>query len=308
MRRSGDDTLAGLMASHGRYTILGKLADGGMAEIFLAVQHGRGGLREARRPQADPDRILRGPAVPQHAARRGAHLDEPPAQQHRPGAGSGAGGRALLPGARAGRRLGSGASPAPRARGRHASWPRGAGPLRGGRVCRALAYAHAKRGGDGKPLGIVHRDVSPNNVLISDQGEVKLADFGIAKAERKREQTAAGVIKGKVAYMSPEQAIGGRIDARSDIFSAGVDAVPDDDGRRPFEAGERPGVAASGCSGASSTPPEKAKPTVGPGVASIIMRAMRLDPERALPDGGRDAARTSSGSLRTSFTRPGRRS
>src|SRR6185436_1719258 len=102
-------------------------------------------------------------------------------------------------------------------------------------VCRALAYAHAKTRDD-RPLGIVHRDISPNNVLISDQGEVKLTDFGIAKAQRKREQTAAGVIKGKVAYMSPEQAIGGVIDKRSDIFSTGSMLYRMLTDRLPFEA------------------------------------------------------------------------
>ena len=82
-------------------------------------------------------------------------------------------------------------------------------------VCRALAYAHGKTDGQ-RALGIVHRDISPHNVLLSEQGEVKLTDFGIAKAMNKREQTGTGVVKGKVAFMSPEQAMGKPIDARSD--------------------------------------------------------------------------------------------
>src|SRR4029450_117406 len=104
-------------------------------------------------------------------------------------------------------------------------------------VCRALSYAHGK-GRDGKPLGIVHRDISPNNVLISDQGEIKLTDFGIAKAQRKREQTAAGVIKGKVAYMSPEQALGTSVDRRSDIFSVGSMLFRMVTEKLPFDAGD----------------------------------------------------------------------
>ena len=89
-------------------------------------------------------------------------------------------------------------------------------------VANALDHAHRKRDHGGKSLGIVHRDVSPQNVLISYGGEVKLVDFGIAKATMKARQTAAGVIKGKYYYMSPEQAWGDSIDFRSDIFSAGI--------------------------------------------------------------------------------------
>lgn len=89
-------------------------------------------------------------------------------------------------------------------------------------VASALDHAHRKRDHGGKSLGIVHRDVSPQNVLISYAGEVKLVDFGIAKATMKARQTAAGVIKGKYYYMSPEQAWGDPIDFRSDIFSAGI--------------------------------------------------------------------------------------
>ncbi len=86
----------------------------------------------------------------------------------------------------------------------------------------ALDHAHRKKDHSGKPLGIVHRDVSPQNVLVSYSGEVKLVDFGIAKATMKARQTAVGVIKGKYYYMSPEQAWGDKIDHRSDIFSAGI--------------------------------------------------------------------------------------
>src|SRR5215510_4437821 len=92
----------------------------------------------------------------------------------------------------------------------------------GKEVASALDHAHRKRDHAGKPLGIVHRDVSPQNVLISYSGEVKLVDFGIAKATMKARQTAVGVIKGKYYYMSPEQAWGDQIDWRSDIFSAGI--------------------------------------------------------------------------------------
>jgi serine/threonine-protein kinase len=86
----------------------------------------------------------------------------------------------------------------------------------------ALDHAHRKKDHSGRSLRIVHRDVSPQNVLISYSGEVKLVDFGIAQATMKARQTAVGVIKGKYYYMSPEQARGDRIDHRSDIFSAGI--------------------------------------------------------------------------------------
>jgi tRNA A-37 threonylcarbamoyl transferase component Bud32 len=85
-----------------------------------------------------------------------------------------------------------------------------------------LGYAHELRDYDGRPLGIIHRDVSPHNIFVTYDGHTKLVDFGIAKAALSSTETEVGVLKGKVAYMSPEQALGHRIDARSDLFAMGI--------------------------------------------------------------------------------------
>ena len=89
-------------------------------------------------------------------------------------------------------------------------------------VCEGLDYAHNKRDAQGRELHLVHRDISPQNVLIGYEGEVKLIDFGIAKAAGKASKTQAGILKGKFGYMSPEQVRGLPIDRRSDIFSVGI--------------------------------------------------------------------------------------
>src|SRR4051812_12602612 len=103
-----------------------------------------------------------------------------------------------------------------------------------GALCRGLAYVHT-RARNGKPLGIVHRDVTPQNVMLSREGEVKLADFGIAKAVGKSEKSATGIIKGKFAYMSPEQSLGQPLDGRSDLFSVGSLLYLLVTGKKPFD-------------------------------------------------------------------------
>jgi serine/threonine-protein kinase len=86
----------------------------------------------------------------------------------------------------------------------------------------ALQYAHTKRDRDGHALGIVHRDVSAGNIIVSAQGEVKLADFGIVKSNRRVSKTQMGMVKGNANFMSPEQARGQQVDGRSDLFSVAL--------------------------------------------------------------------------------------
>src|SRR4051794_32325437 len=263
------------MASHGRYTILGKLADGGMAEIFLATQHGAEGFEK----HVVLKRILtQFSADPQF---RNMLLDEghiSMSLQHSNIV------QVLDLGVAAGRcflvmELVDGWDLERILQRAHAAgivFPPALALHVVSVVCRALAYAHGKSR-DGKPLGIVHRDISPNNVLISEQGEVKLADFGIAKAQRKREQTAAGVIKGKVAYMSPEQATGLVIDKRSDIFSVGSLLYRMMTNALPFEAPSDLEQLLK-VQKADFQPPDNVKPGINKAVSAIIMRAMRLAP------------------------------
>jgi serine/threonine protein kinase len=92
----------------------------------------------------------------------------------------------------------------------------------GHEICEGLDYAHSKRDDEGRPLNIIHRDISPANILISMAGEVKIVDFGVAKAAVRSQNTTVGVVKGKYQYMSPEQVTGKKIDNRSDIFAAGI--------------------------------------------------------------------------------------
>ncbi len=103
-------------------------------------------------------------------------------------------------------------------------------------VLDALDYAHNAKDSEGRPMHLVHRDISPSNVFISHRGDVKLGDFGIAHAQKRESKTQAGTLKGKYGYMSPEQVVGTPIDGRSDIFAVGIVLAEMLMGRRLFTA------------------------------------------------------------------------
>src|SRR3954467_3538106 len=100
----------------------------------------------------------------------------------------------------------------------------------------ALDYAHTVADMSGRPLRIVHRDISPSNIFIARHGEVKLGDFGIAHASDREADTQSGTLKGKYGYMSPEQVVGGALDGRSDLFAVGIVLAESFMGRRLFTA------------------------------------------------------------------------
>ena len=263
------------MAQHGRYKIIRRVADGGMAEIFLATQLGREGFakpvilkRIHSAIYADPQ--FRNMFIDEaHISMSLSHSNI--AQVLDLGVSAGRYflalelvdgwdlGRVLHRAATAGVKL-------PRELALHVT----------AEVCRALAYAHSKTEGQ-TPLGIVHRDVSPHNILLSDQGEVKLTDFGIAKAMNKREHTGTGVVKGKVAFMSPEQAMGKPIDQRSDLFSVGTVLYLMVTRSRPFEGPSDLETLLRVQKG-DFRPPEETSPDLPPEVAAVVARAMRKEP------------------------------
>jgi serine/threonine-protein kinase len=265
------------MAQHGRYKIQRRVADGGMAEIFLATQMGRDGFQKPVILKRIHSAIYSDPQFRNmfideaHISMSLAHSNI--AQVLDLGASAGRYflvlelvdgwdlGRVLHRAAAAGVRL-------PRELSLHIT----------AEVCRALAYAHAKTDGE-RPLEIVHRDVSPHNVLLSEQGEVKLTDFGIAKAMNKREHTGVGVVKGKVAFMSPEQALGKPIDSRSDLFSLGTVLYLLVTRTRPFEGPSELETLLRVQKGEFRAP-QQAAPDLQPQVAALVSRAMHPDPDQ----------------------------
>ena len=151
-------------------------------------------------------------------------------------------------------------------------------------VARGLHFAHHLTDRAGVPLNIVHRDVSPSNVLISYAGEVKLCDFGIAKAAGARSQTKTGVIKGKVKYMSPEQAMGKKLDGRSDLFSLGTLLYEMVALAAPFHAQTEIELLFA-VRDARKRPIRELRPNISSGLEIIIERAMAKQKERRFQDG-----------------------
>jgi serine/threonine protein kinase len=265
------------MAKHGRYKILRRVADGGMAEIFLATQMGREGFQKPvilkrihSTIYADPQ--FRNMFIDEaHISMSLSHSNIAQVLDLGVSAGRYFLVLELVDGWDLGRILHRAATAGVRL-------PRELALHIGAEICRALAYAHSKAMDGQGPLGIVHRDVSPHNVLLSEQGEVKLTDFGIAKAMNKREHTGTGVVKGKVAFMSPEQALGKPIDARSDLFSLGTMLYLMVTRARPFEGPSDLETLLRVQKG-DFPAPEEVAPDLPPEVAALISRAMRRDPD-----------------------------
>ncbi|HVE85833.1 MAG TPA: protein kinase [Myxococcales bacterium] len=151
-------------------------------------------------------------------------------------------------------------------------------------ACEGLEFAHQYQE-HGRPLGVVHRDVSPSNIIVTYQGTVKVLDFGIAKAGSKITQTQPGLLKGKWGYMSPEQARGDPLDGRSDLFSLGITFHELLTGQRVFRKDHEIGVLLALMQQAIP-PPSTLRKDIPPELDRIVMKALEKKLENRYPDAG----------------------
>ncbi len=146
------------------------------------------------------------------------------------------------------------------------------------KICEGLDYAHRKKDARGQDLGIIHRDVSPQNILCSYEGEVKIIDFGIAKAANRSQKTQAGILKGKFGYMSPEQVRGMPIDRRSDVFAVGVILYEMLTGEKLF-VGESDFSTLEKVRNAEVPTPRQFNPNVPGGLEKVVLKSLAREPE-----------------------------
>ncbi|HRI10293.1 MAG TPA: serine/threonine-protein kinase, partial [Nannocystaceae bacterium] len=146
------------------------------------------------------------------------------------------------------------------------------------KVCEGLDYAHNKKDKYGRHLNIIHRDVSPPNVLVSYEGEVKLIDFGVAKAAGRVSRTQAGILKGKFGYMSPEQVRGLPLDRRSDIFALGVVLYELLTGARLFQ-GDTDFATLEMVRTVDVPVPSARNPEIPQGLEKVVMKSLSGEPE-----------------------------
>jgi serine/threonine protein kinase len=152
------------------------------------------------------------------------------------------------------------------------------------KVAAALDYAHRKKDDAGLPMRIVHRDVSPQNILVSFEGDVKLADFGIAKAASKARANESGALRGKLFYMSPEQAWGRPLDRRSDLFSLGLVLYETVTQQRPFQ-GTGEGNVLDVVRRGEVPPARSVNPRVPEPIERVLVKALARDPAERYQNG-----------------------
>jgi serine/threonine-protein kinase len=268
----------------GKYQLIAEIARGGMGVVYLAMVQGPGGFNKLVVVKELKPELVEEPAVLTmflDEARLAARLSHPNIVQTNEVGNDGdryfmamdyLDGRGLDQIRRRSKIAGFGLSV----------------PMQLRVVCDMLAgldYAHKLTDFDGSPLNIVHRDVSPQNVFVTFDGQVKLLDFGIAKAADSMHETHAGVVKGKVSYMSPEQGRGWKVDARADVFSAGVMLWEALTGKRMRDGkNDQEKLWAL----VSEDPPRASsiKPWVPPELDDICARAMAWDRENRYPSAG----------------------
>jgi eukaryotic-like serine/threonine-protein kinase len=259
----------------GKYRLIAELARGGMGNVYLAVAQGPGGfhklvaLKELRPEFAGEETYV---TMFLEEARLAARLTHPNIVQTNE-VGSDGGRHFMVMEYLDGRSLYRVARNA----GRLGGLPLGAHLRIIAEALRGLHHAHELRGFDGEPLGIVHRDVSPLNVLVTFDGQAKVLDFGVAKAVDSANETQAGILKGRLAYMAPEQARCAKVDRRADVYAAGVMIWEAAAGRRLW-AGKSDveiltTIVGEGLARAACTLPESAAD-----LEPLCARAMALDP------------------------------
>jgi len=259
----------------GRYVIRRKLAEGGMAEIFLAQSHGPEGfekqvvIKRIRSALADDPSFVQMFIAEARVASKLNHANVVHIfdfDQHEDSyylAMEYVRGKSLAEVHRRARLMGR-------------PFPPVLAAQIALEVARGLAYAHRLMD-HGQPLGLVHRDVTPHNVLISYEGGVKLTDFGIAKASNRA--STVGMLKGKFAYMAPEQARGDPVDARTDLFALGITLWELLTGSRLFD-GDSDVAVLRAVQEREISPPSALNPAVQPALSEVVMTALQRDPAR----------------------------
>jgi serine/threonine-protein kinase len=152
------------------------------------------------------------------------------------------------------------------------------------RAASGLHAAHELRDDTGQPLGLVHRDVSPQNILVGYDGTVKVIDFGIAKAAANMQRTRMGQIKGKVPYMAPEQASGERVDRRTDVFALGVVLYQLVTGKHPFRGESEFATLARIRDQDPAPPPRSLVPNLPPALDAVMLKALAKDRDDRFSD------------------------